>query len=181
MDEVIAGIGRKIKALRTGQGLSLQQLATRSGVSAAAIHKVENNSMVPTIAVLMKIAHALDQSVGSLVEERGSAATVTRADERASERNDATTIERVSAGHGHDLDGRVVTLQADQRSVEFQPHAGEELLLVLSGTVEIELDQTYLLHTGDALHLVPGASSRGQRWHNTGKDSAQVLRVRLDR
>ena len=56
MDDVIAGIGTKIRLLRQGRGLSLQQLAERSGVSAASIHKIERNSMVPTIAVLMKLA-----------------------------------------------------------------------------------------------------------------------------
>src|SRR5712691_7258342 len=69
MDKVIASIGPKIRQLRQQKSLSLQQLAERSGVSAAAIHKIERNGMVPTIATLMKLARALNRSVGFLVEE----------------------------------------------------------------------------------------------------------------
>ena len=69
MDEVIASIGRKVHQLRQQKTLSLQQLAERSGVSAAAIHKIERNGMVPTITTMMKLAAALNRSVAYFVEE----------------------------------------------------------------------------------------------------------------
>ena len=37
----------------------MQQLGERSDISAAAIHKIERNGMVPTITTLMKLAVAL--------------------------------------------------------------------------------------------------------------------------
>src|SRR5687768_4744580 len=48
-EPIVGAIGPKVRDLRQGLGLSLQQLAQRSGVSAAAIHKVERGDMVPTI------------------------------------------------------------------------------------------------------------------------------------
>ena len=51
-DEIVNMIGPKIAALRKAQGLSLQQLANSSDVSAAAIHKIERSGMVPTVTTL---------------------------------------------------------------------------------------------------------------------------------
>ena len=69
LETIVAGIGPKIRFLRQQRNLSLQQLADRSGVSPAAIHKIERNGMVPTITTLMKLAGALNRSVGFLVDE----------------------------------------------------------------------------------------------------------------
>ena len=69
VDNVVGAIGPKIRELRLQRGLSLQQLADRSGVSPAAIHKIERNGMVPTIATLMKLAVALNRPVSFLIDE----------------------------------------------------------------------------------------------------------------
>ena len=55
-------------------GLSLQQLGERSDVSAAAIHKIEQGGMVPTITTLLKLASALGRPV-SISWRRTSART----------------------------------------------------------------------------------------------------------
>ena len=60
-----------MKKLRQEQRLSLQQLAIKAEVSAAAIHKIERNDMVPTITTLLKIATALDRAVTYFVEDEG--------------------------------------------------------------------------------------------------------------
>src|ERR1700730_10717824 len=41
LDQIVSSIGPKLRELRLQQGLSLQQLAERAEVSAAAIHKIE--------------------------------------------------------------------------------------------------------------------------------------------
>src|SRR6266511_2971971 len=55
VEEIVSLIGPKLRALRSAQRLSLQQLAMSSDVSAAAIHKIERNGMVPTITTLFKV------------------------------------------------------------------------------------------------------------------------------
>ena len=66
---VVNSIGPKVRHLRKQWNLSLQQLADRSNVSTAAIHKVEQGTMVPTITTLLKLAAALEQPVSYFVEE----------------------------------------------------------------------------------------------------------------
>ena len=55
----VSEIGAKVARARSERGWSLAQLAQRSGLSAAAVHKIEKSGMTPTIASLMKIAAAL--------------------------------------------------------------------------------------------------------------------------
>ncbi len=55
----LADMASQIRESRVGDGLTLQQLATRSGVAASTIHKVESRQMVPTVSVLLKIAKGL--------------------------------------------------------------------------------------------------------------------------
>ena len=59
VEAIVGSIGPKVKRLRQEQRLSLQQLAEKAEVSAAAIHKIERNNMVPTITTLLKLATAL--------------------------------------------------------------------------------------------------------------------------
>ena len=55
----LAEMAYQIRACRAADGLTLKQLAARSGVAASTIHKVESQQMVPTVAVLLKIAKGL--------------------------------------------------------------------------------------------------------------------------
>src|SRR4029077_8365527 len=71
VEEIVSSIGPKVKALRQEQRLSRQQLAVKAEVSAAAIHKIERNDMVPTITTLLKVASALDRPVTYFVEPAG--------------------------------------------------------------------------------------------------------------
>src|SRR6266568_5673558 len=72
LERIVSSIGLKVFSLRKSMGLSLQQLGERSDVSAAAIHKIEQGGMVPTITTLLKIAGALGRPVSYFVEEDGS-------------------------------------------------------------------------------------------------------------
>ena len=69
LERIVGSIGLKVFSLRKRMGLSLQQLGERSDVSAAAIHKIEQGGMVPTITTLLKIAGALGRPVSYFVEE----------------------------------------------------------------------------------------------------------------
>lgn len=183
MDEVIAGIGTKIHLLRQGEGLSLQQLAERSGVSSAAIHKIERNTMVPTITTLMKLARALDRSIAYLVEEdveSTSAAVLVRAKDRDTlfASRDGLNMENIAGPFGRfALAGAVVTIAAGLDSGRAPlAHPGEELVYLLSGSLEFEIDVTYRLRAGDSLHL---RTDRPHRWHNSSTRPTKALWMSL--
>ena len=183
MDEVIAGIGEKIRLLRQAQGLSLEKLADRSGVSSAAIHKIERNAMVPTITTLMKLARSLDRSVSYLVEEEPDeppAAVLVAAKSRETlfASREGVNMQNIAGPFGHfGLAGALVTIEPGQDSGKAPlAHAGEELVFMLSGSLEFEIDGTYNLRQGDSLHL---RTDRPHRWRNPGSRTAKAVWISL--
>jgi len=60
-------LGQNIQALRKKKGLSLDELARRSGVSKAMLSQVEKQKTNPTIATLWKIAYGLDAGFEQLL------------------------------------------------------------------------------------------------------------------
>ena len=68
-----ARIGRRVRDLREGRGLSLDALAQRSGVSRSNISLIERGRSSPTAVVLDKLSGALGATVASLFEPAASA------------------------------------------------------------------------------------------------------------
>lgn len=66
----LTDMAHQLKACRARDGLTLQQLATRCGVAASTIHKIEAQQMVPTVSVLLKISRGLGCRPGELVRDR---------------------------------------------------------------------------------------------------------------
>ncbi|NVM79816.1 transcriptional regulator with XRE-family HTH domain [Duganella sp. SG902] len=65
-------IARRVRELRDGQSLSLDALATRSGVSRSNISLIERGESSPTAAVLDKLASALGVALAALFEDKGA-------------------------------------------------------------------------------------------------------------
>jgi XRE family transcriptional regulator, regulator of sulfur utilization len=78
-----AVIGARVKALREASGLSLRDLAERSGVSAPMLSQVERGETSPTLTVAARIASGLELRLSQLLrlDEQG-AVTIVRSGER---------------------------------------------------------------------------------------------------
>jgi transcriptional regulator with XRE-family HTH domain len=183
LDDIIAGIGTKIRLLRQASGMSLQQLADRSGVSAASIHKIERSTMVPTITVLMKLARSLDRSVSFLVDEEEahpSPVVLVRARDREplSASRTGVVMENIAGPASRfALSGAMVTVAAGADSGKRpMAHPGEDLVYVLGGTLEFEIDNTYRLRPGDVLHL---PTDHPHRWRNPTTRPAKAIWISL--
>jgi len=59
VDEINQQVAQRLKNLRMAAGLSLQDLALRSGVSRAMLSQIETLKTNPTIAILWKVAEGL--------------------------------------------------------------------------------------------------------------------------
>jgi transcriptional regulator with XRE-family HTH domain len=86
-------IGPRVRALRDAMGLSLRDLAERTGVSAPMLSQVERGETSPTLAVASRIAAGLELSLSQLLRlDEGDGVTVVRSGARLSGGN---------AGRGH--------------------------------------------------------------------------------
>src|SRR5205823_3043826 len=67
-------IAERVRELRAAQGLSLDALAAKSGVSRSMISLIERGESSPTAAVLEKLAAGLGVTLASLFDASGAAA-----------------------------------------------------------------------------------------------------------
>jgi transcriptional regulator with XRE-family HTH domain len=159
--QIVSGIGPKVRALRKQAGLSLQQLAEQSNVSAAAIHKIEQSGMVPTITTLLKVAGALGRPVSYFVDESDAGAdptVLTRAelDRPIFTSHSGIELNGITGPYGKfQLAGARATVAPGASSGDVMlEHPGEELVYVVTGQLQFEVGGTlYELQPGDALHF----------------------------
>ena len=79
-----------MKALREASGLSLRELAERSGVSAPMLSQVERGETSPTLTVAARIAGGLELRLSQLLRlDEDGAVTIVRAGERTRGGNSA--------------------------------------------------------------------------------------------
>jgi len=179
IDKTVSGIGPKVSAARAERGWSLQQLATRAGLSTAAVHKIEKSGMTPTITSLMKIASAFGKSVGYFIEESDPLrpVTVVRGDERSllytSKRG--LTLHNISGRYGPFF---VAGAEADveplaESGPEPMTHPGEELVLMVEGQLQFSIDgEDYELEPGDSIHF---RANRPHAWRNATAAPARAI------
>ena len=183
-DEIVNMIGPKIAALRKAQGLSLQQLANGSDVSAAAIHKIERSGMVPTVTTLLKIAGALGVPVGYFVAEEGphpESVHFTKANTGRAvfTPHEGLALTGISGSYRQFQAAAAVATMAPgaDSGAKLLKHPGEELVFVLSGRVHFTVgQQEFSMGPGDSLHFngdVP------HNWRNQSRKPAELLWVAL--
>ena len=66
----VAELSERIRRWRGEVGLTLVELGQKSGVAASTIQKIERQQMIPSIAVLLKIAFGLGIEAGDLIAPR---------------------------------------------------------------------------------------------------------------
>ncbi len=184
LEDVVNSIGPKLRELRDLNGLSLQQLSDRSDVSPAAIHKVEQGNMVPTITTLLKLANALDRPVSYFVDEEDSAPAYmvfTPAKERKEIFTSHTGIDLrgISGPYGQYFVASAIADIDPGASSGDKPlrHPGEELIFMLSGTLEVDVsDQTVRMVAGDSVHF---RTDHEHRWRNPTKRPAKAVWIAL--
>jgi transcriptional regulator with XRE-family HTH domain len=179
VEQAVSELGGKVANARAERGWSLQQLADRSGLSPAAIHKIEKSGMTPTIASLMKVAAALGKSVSYFIDESEQLRPVTLV--RAGERQQlytskqGLTLENISGRYGPffvaGAEARVEPW-ADS-GPEPMVHPGEELVVILEGSMHFEVGgEPYDLAAGDSLHF---RTTLRHSWSNPSDVPARAI------
>jgi len=182
IDHIISKLGEKIKYLRTEKSFSLKDLSGRSGISAAAIHKIESNGIIPTITTMMKIADALGSDVSYFIEQAKEDKDVVFVS--AKEREPILTFKKglelsgISAKKYGDfiMTAAYAVLEVGASSGKKpMKHKGEELVYCLQGKVEFQMKgETYILGPGDSLNF---RTQIDHKWKNVGDKKAKLIWV----
>ncbi|HVX75880.1 MAG TPA: XRE family transcriptional regulator [Bradyrhizobium sp.] len=184
-----AGVGPALRQARVAKGLTLEQLGSLCDLTRGYISLVERGIKAPSIAALMRIAAALDVKVASFFDPKPAASTrytIHRHHETGARptENGSFGLSALAAGRPHKKMEPFLlrppfkstpTSARVRHNIQRSFHSGEEMLFVVSGRVEIELDGEHVeLEKGDCLYF------SGETPHqvlSVGRQKAEVLIV----
>jgi transcriptional regulator with XRE-family HTH domain len=185
---MVEDLGARIRQARHAAGLTMAEVAARSGFTPGYISQVERGLTNPSLGALYRICDAVGTRTSALFFGDELAAKqrepvrahfgVVRHDQRrvlippgADYRH-----EIICPDVQHAMEG-LFTYAAPGVDSGQTPltHPGEEMVIVVTGKVEYFLDEVpYLLEGGDVLYF---EASIPHRWRNAGDDELQMIGV----
>lgn len=177
-------LAERVRELRKGRGLTLEQAANQAGLARSTLSKIENGQMSPTYEALKKLATGLDVSVPQLFtppvkDQINGRMSMTRSGEGAA---------HATATYEHELLANALTkkqmlpyrARIRARSMEefdgWVRHDGEEFLYVLTGVVKLftEFYEPVEMRRGDSAYY---DASMGHNVISVSDDDATILWV----
>ncbi|MBW1975624.1 MAG: helix-turn-helix transcriptional regulator [Deltaproteobacteria bacterium] len=178
-------IGSKVRELREKHRYTLQDLATKTGLSKALLSQIENNKVVPPIATLLRLARALNVGLSYFFQDevRGETVYVTRVsdrirvDRRAHHREgevDYVYEALETKKHDKHMEPFYVEFPClETNEMVFTSHEGEEFVYLMEGKLEFRTaDRVVHLNPGDCIYF---DSSQGHSFRSLGNSPAKAL------
>ena len=154
-------LGERIRTYRERLGMTVDVLAQQSGVDAGVINAIESGDVYPVLGVLLKLSRALGQRLGTFMDDQYRPdPIIMRAGERTADRishkaGTAGGFEYFPLSNGK-TDRHIEPFYieiAGGASPQLSTHEGEELIIVITGEVDLTYGgERYLLQAGDSAH-----------------------------
>ncbi|SDT75480.1 helix-turn-helix domain-containing protein [Actinoplanes derwentensis] len=148
-EDVLAGVGSRLRALRQARGITLAELAAETNLTASTLSRLENGKLRPTLEQLLPLARAHEVPLDDLVAAppTGDPRIHLRPVRRA-----GMTVVPLTRRPGGVQAYKVIYPPVGQASaLAPQTHEGYEWFYVLNGRVRFVLaDQEFELGPGEA-------------------------------
>ena len=137
IEETLATVGPRLRAVREQRQATLAQLSQASGVSVSTLSRLESGGRKPTLELLLRLARAHDMSVGELLAEPPT--TDPRIQPEPITRNGRTMLPLTRRPGG--VQAYKIIITPGRRQHELQIHEGYEWMYVLNGQVRLLLGE----------------------------------------
>ncbi len=177
-----AAVGARIRALREAMGLSLRDLAERSGVGAQTLSQVERGETSPTLASAAKIAAGLELTLSQLLRlDEGQHVALSRASGRRRYERGGHRFEELTPplpGQRADVSLHVLEPGATTGGRTDPPMhepGSRETAVVTAGTLALVVDGSrYELREGDSVTF---DADLPHHFENDGEDPTEFFAV----
>ena len=146
-----------LKFLRVQSGMTLEQLATDSGLTRSYLSKLERGLSSPSIGSALKIAEALGTSLDRLYGQQDDKDPVAIVRAKNGKPGDVSTHLSLVAGLAPDRIMRAFIVRPTQtakRGRIMSHHEGEEILFILTGRIELLIGKRKeVLQPGDCVQF----------------------------
>jgi transcriptional regulator with XRE-family HTH domain len=164
-DEVLAGVGPRLRALRKRRATTLAQLAAATGISVSTLSRLESGRRRPNLELLLPLARAhgvpLDELVGAPMTGDP------RVHIRPFTRHGATFVPLTRRPGGIQAYKHIIPLSKRKSAPELKTHEGYEWLYVLDGQLKLLLgEQEFVLRPGEVAEF----DTRVPHWFGAAGD-----------
>ncbi len=151
--EHLRSVGRRLRLLREARRWSLKRLAGESGVSIAAIQKIESGESNPSLLTVLAIAEVLGESVDRLVAASRKASQLNQVVRGVLPERPLGAI-ALPAPHHPRIKSRLIALTA-RASLDNIPKDAALFAYVLDGSLQLRFGDGTVEHldTGDSIHV----------------------------
>ncbi|MET8042055.1 XRE family transcriptional regulator [Micromonospora sp. NPDC005215] len=167
----LAGVGPRLRALRTQRAITLTQLADLTGISVSTLSRLESGSRRPTLELLLPLARAYQVALDELVDAPDTGDPRVRP--KPIVRHGITFLPLTRRPGGLQAFKLIFPPEAPSGDRTQQTHEGYEWLYVLSGRLRLLLgDNDLILTSGEVAEFdtqVP------HRVLNAGPGTAEAL------
>jgi transcriptional regulator with XRE-family HTH domain len=175
-------IGIRVHSLREAMGLSLRDLALRSGVSAPMLSQVERGETSPTLAVAAKIASGLELTLSQLLRlDEGEHVVVIRRGERRKRKRSGHSLEELTPplpGQRADVSLHKLAPGAatggDDDPPLHEPGARETAVVLEGSPVLVIEGDRHALGSGDSVTF---DADLPHHFENPGEEEAELFAV----
>jgi DNA-binding transcriptional MerR regulator/quercetin dioxygenase-like cupin family protein len=167
-------LGRKLRVLRKKRGLGVVEAARQAKISAGFLSAIELSRANPSVATLQRLAATYGETVLAFYDlPKHSNRLVRVRDRRAIQTQSGVKIELLSMG-ARQLESMIFRVQPGAGSDGSYSHQGEEFIYMMSGTLELWLDELecHTLREGDSFWF---ESTVGHRWYNPSNEEAVLI------
>lgn len=157
-------IGHKIKQLRVKNGLTLEELASRSELTKGFLSQLERDLTSPSISTLEDILEALGSSLSDFFKEEKDEQTIFQKKDFFVDQRDECTINWIVPNtQKNDMEPILIEIPQDGKSFSVNPHGGEEFGYVVDGSA--------MLVVGEKKYNI----KKGETFYMTGKDFHYIM------
>lgn len=169
-------IGKKLKELRTQNGLTLEELANRSELTKGFLSQLERDLTSPNIAALENILEALGTNLADFFQSSKEEQIVFHTqDFFENEQEGYVTEWIIPNAQKNKMEPILLTLKSGACSQEIKAHDGEEFGYVLKGHVVLVVGNKRLKVKSKETFYLSGKESH--YIENTGSADAKILWV----
>lgn len=169
-------IGKKIRKFRKQNGLTLEELASRTELTKGFLSQIENDITSPSISTLNDIVEVLGMDMSTFFkDDRLEQIVFKKEDFFIDEKDDSKLTWLIPNAQKNQMEPILLELEKNAESDEIIPHDGEEFAYVLKGKVTLIYgDEKKIINQNETFYIT---GEEPHRLINEFETRVQVLWV----
>jgi len=172
-DDVLAGVGPRLRALRQERGATLAELSTDTGISISTLSRLESGQRKPTLELLLPLARVHQVPLDELVD--APATGDPRVRQRPLVRHGMTFLPLTRRPGGLQAYKQIIPPHWPEGDPDPRTHEGYDWFYVLSGRLRLVLgEHDVILGPGEAAEF----DTHVPHWFgNPGSEPTEILSI----